>query len=68
MSKIKWFGPVVAIVLLALAMGSPTLNAKGKPGGGGGGGGGGVTPAGTVYFFGSCPNCETGAAWIAAIL
>ena len=28
MSKIKWFGPVVAIVLLALAMGSPTLNAK----------------------------------------
>jgi Tol biopolymer transport system component len=39
MSKIKWFGPVVAVVLLALAMGVPSLSAKGKPGGGGGGGG-----------------------------
>ena len=50
MSKIKWFGPVVAVVLLALAMGSPTLSAKGKPGGGGGGGGG-ATPTGAVYFL-----------------
>ena len=40
MSKIKWFGPVVAVVLLALAMGGPSVSAKGKPGGGGGGGGG----------------------------
>ena len=42
MSKIKWFGPVVAVVLLALAMGGPALGGKGnegKPGGGGGGGG-----------------------------
>jgi hypothetical protein len=51
MSKFKWFGPVVAVVLLALAMGGPTLSAKGKPGGGGGGGGGGETPAGVVYFY-----------------
>jgi hypothetical protein len=49
MLKIKWFGPVVAVVLLALAMGGPTLSAKGKPGGRGGGGG--ETPAGVVYFY-----------------
>jgi hypothetical protein len=49
MSKFKWFGPVVAVVLLALAMGGPALSAKGKPGGGGGGGG--ETPPGVVYFY-----------------
>jgi hypothetical protein len=48
MSKIKWFGPLVVVVLLALTMGSPTLSGKGKPGGGGGGG---TTPTGIVYFL-----------------
>lgn len=52
MSKIKWFGPVVAVVLLALAMGGPALGVKGgkgKPGGGGGG----ETPSFSVLQLGA---------------
>jgi probable HAF family extracellular repeat protein len=44
MSKVKWIGAVVAVILLALTTGGPTLagkGGKGKPGGGGGGDTGG---------------------------